>query len=387
MSNRRILLLDPARDDRALAAHLLRTSPEAFAVDEAADALAFVEKLSRGELDALVCEQHLGWSDGLTALEAFKSLYPRRPVVLFTAELPAAAVAEAFRLGLDRFVPKDSAGYLALSGVVVEALERAAGDRPPNPSNAEPRHNPGLPANPDPPFTVELPSEAELEELAHVVSHDLQAPLSLMTRFSRLLAQRCGTGLGEEGSAYLRHVVDNAERMQRMLDDILEYSRSGAVDQTFQPVDLGSVVDEAMANLGALVEESQAKVTRGRLPRVNADRAQMVQLFQNLIGNGIKFHGHGDEPPRVQVSAREDGDAWRVTVTDNGIGIAPQHHQRIFKLFQRAHPDSEFPGSGVGLAICKRIVERHDGVIDLESAPCRGSTFSVRLPKAKQSEV
>lgn len=385
MSNRRILLVDPAGDDRALAAHLLRSSTEAFEVDEAADALAFAEKLSRGELDALVSEQRLGWSDGLTVLEAFKSLYPRRPVVLFTAQLPAAAVAEAFRLGLDRFVPKNSAGFLALPRVVAEALERAAAERPAAPSGGELASNPEPSANAEPPSTPEPPTSAELEELAHVVSHDLQAPLSLVTRFSRLLAQRCGNGLGEEGTAYLRHVVDNAERMQRMLDDILEYSRSGAVDQTFQTVELGSVVDEAVANLGALVEESHAKVSRDRLPRVNADRAQMVQLFQNLIGNGIKFHG--DEPPRVHVSAREEDGACEVTVIDNGIGIPPQHHQRIFKIFQRAHPESEFPGSGVGLAICKRIVERHGGVIDLESAPCHGSTFSVRFPKVEPKEV
>ena len=218
-------------------------------------------------------------------------------------------------------------------------------------------------------------SSDELQEVAYAISHDLQEPLQLITRYGRLLAK---TPTATETERYIGTIMQCAERMQAMINDVLAYARVGTRGQPFAPVDFGDALKKATANLKAAIEESHADVSCERMPTLVADGAQMAQLFQNLISNALKFR-RGE--PRVKVLAIDEGDEWTFAIADNGIGIAPQHLDRVFGMFQRLHTSHEYPGTGIGLAICKRIVERHGGRIWASSEPGQGSTFCFTLPK------
>jgi light-regulated signal transduction histidine kinase (bacteriophytochrome) len=219
---------------------------------------------------------------------------------------------------------------------------------------------------------------AELRDFAHVVSHDLQAPLGRIDRYARLLAESLGERLGAIPRGHLEQLRRSAEQMQAMLDAILEYARVESRGGSFERVDLEAVLDQVREVLGSELEGSGAVLANEPLPTVEADRSQMVRLFQNLIANAVKFRG--GEPPSIRVAAQENGDGWDLLVIDNGIGIPAADQERVFGMFERLHSESEIPGSGVGLAICKRIAERHGGSIRVESGPGRGSTFIVHLP-------
>jgi PAS domain S-box-containing protein len=224
-------------------------------------------------------------------------------------------------------------------------------------------------------------SNAELEQFSYVASHDLQAPLSTISGYAQLLEKRCHNQLDAQGNKFIRNIVNSCERMQALIDDLLEYSRVGRSEKPFDVIDCNLVFEDACANLQLAIRQDQASVTRGDLPRIRGDSFQLLQLFQNLIGNAIKYRS--SEAPMVRVSASRQGDSWVFSVQDNGIGIAEQYHPRIFQLFQRLHSEKQYSGTGIGLAICQRIVDRHGGRLWVESEPNRGSTFyfSIPLPK------
>ena len=218
-------------------------------------------------------------------------------------------------------------------------------------------------------------SNRELEQFAYVASHDLQEPLRMVSSYTQLLARRYSDKLGREAGDYIHFAVDGANRMQHLIQDLLSYSRGATSGkQIAAAVDLRGALREAVVNLEAAIVESAAVVTDADLPALAADHTQMVQLFQNLIGNAIKFRKDG-EPPRVQISAEKSGHEWIISVKDNGIGIDPQYFSRIFAIFQRLHGKDEYSGTGIGLALCQRIVQRHGGKIWVESEPGKGATF------------
>jgi PAS domain S-box-containing protein len=221
-------------------------------------------------------------------------------------------------------------------------------------------------------------SNAELQQFAYVASHDLQEPLRMVASYTQLLARRYKGRLDADADDFIAYAVDGATRMQQLINDLLAYSRVGTHGQELVPTDCNQVFERVVRDLGAAVAESGAEVTRDALPSVLGDSRQLGQLFQNLIANAIKFHG--DDPARVQVTAEREGAMWRFAVRDEGIGIAPEYVDRIFVIFQRLHTQAEYPGTGIGLAICKRIVERHGGRIWVESQPGRGTTFYFTLP-------
>ena len=221
-------------------------------------------------------------------------------------------------------------------------------------------------------------SNQELQDFAYVASHDLRAPLRTIGSFAGILRDDHGGQLDLEGREHLDRIVGAVRRMESLLSDLLEYSRVGTRAKAFDRVDLGQVLETVVSNLKAAVEESGATVGWQQLPHVSGDDVQLVQLFQNLVANAIKFRGK--DAPIVRVGARRQGERWELWVTDNGIGIEPQHFERIFNIFERLHPESAYPGTGIGLAICKRIVERHGGRIRVESEPGKGSTFGFTLP-------
>ena len=224
-------------------------------------------------------------------------------------------------------------------------------------------------------------SNAELQEFAYVASHDLQEPLRVISGFTQLLSDRYSGELDETADEFIGYVVDGTERMKILINDLLEYSRVGTRGRPLEPVEISSALEHALSNLQVTIRETNAKVTHERMPRVQGDINQLSQLFQNLISNGIKFCG--EKRPEIHISSVQVGESWVMSVSDNGIGIDPQHNDRIFGMFKRLHGRGEYPGTGIGLAICSKIVERHTGKIWVESEVGNGATFSFTLPVAE----
>jgi light-regulated signal transduction histidine kinase (bacteriophytochrome) len=220
-------------------------------------------------------------------------------------------------------------------------------------------------------------SNKDLEQFAYAASHDLQEPLRTVSNFSQLLAKRYKGELDPKADQFIGFIVDGSTRMQQMIDDLLAYSRVSTRAKPFEPIDCETIFDQAMVNVKIAIEESGALVIHDSLPTIMADASQIVQLFQNLLSNAIKFR---KEKPRIAVSVVQRGNEWLFSVEDNGIGIAPEFMEHIFKMFQREHASAEYPGTGVGLVICKKIVERHGGRIWVESQAGKGSIFYFTIP-------
>ena len=221
-------------------------------------------------------------------------------------------------------------------------------------------------------------SNDELEQFAYVASHDLQEPLRMVSSFSDMLAKRLGEQVDEKAQEYLGFITDGAERMGTLIRDLLEYSRIRSDESELESVDTASTVSDVMQSLRFAIDDAGAKVEVNDLPVVHARRGQVERVLQNLIGNGIKFAG--GTSPRVRVSAEPDGAMWRFSVTDNGIGIAPENHDRVFGIFQRLHTRSDYPGNGIGLSSVKQIVQRHGGNVWLDSTPEKGTSVIFTLP-------
>jgi PAS domain S-box-containing protein len=218
-------------------------------------------------------------------------------------------------------------------------------------------------------------SNDDLQMFAHIVSHDLQEPLRMVSSFMTLLERRYAGDLNTEAKEFIQFAVEGSTRMRNLLDGLLEYSRMRSKDMVLEQLNLNKPVADAMANLAVLIRESGTVICVAQLPDVRGDGSQLMQLFQNLIANGIKFHR--DQPPKIDISSYSEGGRWVVEVRDNGIGIEPAHYQKIFQIFSRLHTREAYPGTGVGLAICKQIMERHGGRIEVWSQPGQGTSFKL----------
>ncbi len=227
-------------------------------------------------------------------------------------------------------------------------------------------------------------SNAELQQFAYIASHDLKEPLRMVSSYLGLLEKRYkGRVLDEEAEEFVHFAIDGSSRMRHLIDDLLLFSRVESQGKEFEPTDMNTILETALMNLGKNVEEAGAIITHDRLPTVQADPSQMVQLLQNLIDNGLKYHG--EERPSVHISAHLQAGEWAISVKDNGIGIDPRHHEQLFQMFSRLHSRDQYPGTGMGLAISKKIVERHGGRIWVESDGKSGTTFFFTLPNAFES--
>lgn len=220
---------------------------------------------------------------------------------------------------------------------------------------------------------------AELNQFFFVSSHHLQEPVRSIVSYLQLLQRRYEGKLGQDADEFISYAVNGALRMRELINAQIAYSHIGKHGRTFMPTDCSAAVDSVISGFAPIIEQHGAEVTRGELPSVSGDANQLMQLFHHLIDNAIKFHRA--DPPQVHIDAEEQGDQWVFSVRDNGMGIAPQYFDRIFKVFQQLHKRDEYPGTGIGLAICKRIVERHGGLIWVESTPGEGSVFRFTLPR------
>lgn len=222
-------------------------------------------------------------------------------------------------------------------------------------------------------------SNEDLEQFAYIISHDLQEPLRTITSYLQLLKKRYSEKLGGDAKEFIEFTIDGTSRMKRLINDLLAYSRAGARGKPFELTDINHVLPQICKNLQSAIEDTQAEIIYGNFPTVNSDETQMIQLFQNLIGNAIKFR-KPEVPPQIHIDVVSKNDMWEFSVADNGIGFDHQFSERVFLIFQRLHSMQEYTGTGIGLAVSKRIVERHGGKIWADSQLGRGSTFFFTLP-------
>jgi len=225
-------------------------------------------------------------------------------------------------------------------------------------------------------------SNHELEQFAYVASHDLQEPLRMVASYTQLIAHRYQGKLDSDADEFIAYAVDGATRMQAIINDLLALSRVGTHNAALARVDSKAALDKALANLRLVIGETGTRIVCGTMPALHADGSQLTQLFQNLIGNALKFRG--TDTPSINIGAEQIGEEWVFHVRDNGIGIAPEYFERIFLMFQRLHSKREYPGTGIGLTICKKIAERHGGRIWVESEPGKGTTFYFAIPLTQQ---
>lgn len=223
-------------------------------------------------------------------------------------------------------------------------------------------------------------SNKDLEQFAYVASHDLQEPLRMVSSFTDLLAKRYKGKFDQDADEFIDYILDGSKRMQILVQDLLAYSRVGSRAKTFKPTNAEDVLKNALLQLKLIIEQTEAQITHDPLPVVLADDTQLGQVFINLISNAIKFRSNG--PPQIHISVRKSENQWEFSVKDNGIGIDSEYFDRIFIMFQRLHTKEEYPGTGIGLAVCKRIIDRHGGKIWIESQKGKGSTFYFTLPAA-----
>ena len=222
-------------------------------------------------------------------------------------------------------------------------------------------------------------SNRELEQFAYVASHDLQEPLRMVSSFTQLLERRYKRQLDADADDYIGFIIEGSQRMKYLIDDLLEFSRLNTQSREFESILLKITLEDVLRNLKTSIMENNAQITHDPLPTIIGDPSQINQLLQNLIANAIKFHG--DEPPKIHISAEESGDEWIIGVSDEGIGIDPDHQEQIFRIFKRLHTREEYSGTGIGLAICKRIIDKHNGKIWVESELGKGSNFYFTIPK------
>lgn len=368
----RVLLVEDSPADAELVLRELRREGFEVASDTVQTIEDFTRQVRTNPYQVILADYNLPQWTGIETLEVLRREGLDIPLILVSGALGDVTAVECIKQGATDYVLKDSLTRLAVS------VRRALREK----RQREQRQR----AEEDLARKVEelALSNRDLEQFAYVASHDLQEPLRMVAAYTQLLAERYRGKLDGDADKYIGYAVEGALRMQTLIVDLLAFSRIGRNGNGCQHSDCNSVIQEALLNLKVSIEESGAVVTYDHLPLVAAGRTQLLQLFQNLIGNSVKFRSK--EAPVIRVSAEQQGAQWLFAVADNGIGIAPEHKDAVFVIFQRLHAREEYPGNGVGLAICKKIVEHHGGRIWIESEPGHGCTFYFTLPASPVDE-
>jgi signal transduction histidine kinase len=361
-----VVLVEDNPLDATLILRSLRQS--GFEVNSATvqDESAFVRALHTHRPEIILADFNLPAWEGMDALNVLKREGLDIPLILVSGALGDVTAVECIKKGATDYVLKD--GLVRLPAAIRRALQEK--DLRQLRRQAEEK----LACK-----AAELErSNADLEQFAYVASHDLQEPLRMVAAYTQLLAERYQGKLDADADKFIGYACEGAQRMQVLIQDLLAFSRVGRKEKPSASVDCSAVMRDVLQVLAPGITESGATVTFSGLPEVWADNTQMGQVLQNLIGNAIKFRGK--EAPLVSVQAEQRNQEWLFSVADNGIGVAPENAEQIFAVFQRLHARSEYPGNGIGLAICKKIVERHGGKIWVESQSGCGSTFKFTMP-------
>jgi light-regulated signal transduction histidine kinase (bacteriophytochrome) len=319
----------------------------------------FTEQVRKNSYDVVLADYKLPNWNGMGSVEVLRREGLDIPVILVSGALGELTAVECIKQGAADYVLKDQLTRLP------ESVRRALREKQLREENKHAQEELAR-------------SNQDLEQFAYVASHDLQEPLRMVATYTQLLAERYQGQLDANADKYIHYAVDGALRMQTLVQDLLTFSRVGRQGPHLRSTDCNVVVETAVANVQAAIHEAGAQVLWDDLPVVLADGSQLLQVFQNLIGNAIKFRGAA--APKISIRATKKAKEWMFTVADNGIGIDPEHSEIIFVIFKRLHTRAEYPGSGIGLAICKKIIERQGGRIWVESQPGRGSTFKFTLP-------
>ncbi len=362
----RVLHVEDNELDAELVAEALRKGGFSVSVVVVQTEAEFEEQLRAHRPDVVIADYNLPQWKGMEALEVLRREGLDIPLIVVSGALGDIGAVECIKRGATDYVLKD--GLARLPEAVRRALQEKHVLRSRRQAEEELARK-----------VEELGrSNAELEQFAYIASHDLQEPLRMVASYTQLLGERYRGKLGEDADKYIGYASEGAIRMQTLIQDLLAFSRVGRKGSTSRRVDCEAEIADVMMSMNLAVRESGARVTYAALPLVWADRSRMAQLFQNLIGNAIKFRGK--DAPEISVRAEKAGSQWLFSVSDNGIGIAPQYAENIFVVFRRLHTRAEYPGNGIGLAICKKIVEHHGGKIWVESEAGHGSTFKFTLP-------
>ena len=366
-----VLLIEDDPVDKELALRELRVGgfdPEADMVQTEEE---FSAQLEERNYHVILADYNLPHWRGTEALEVLTQRGLDIPFILVTGSLGDEMAVECIKQGSTDYVLKDHLMRLPIAVRRALAEKCLRDDR---------KH-----AEEELARKVEelARSNRDLEQFAYVASHDLQEPLRMVATYTQLLGERYRGKLDEKADKYIAYAVDGALRMQTLINDLLIYSRVGRQRAEPQSVDCATIVDRAVRNLQTIMNEQGAVLKLENLPVLFVETPPLVQVFQNLISNAIKFHG--PEPPRIEIRAEKKNDQWVFSVADNGIGIDPEHAEDVFVIFKRLHSRAEYPGSGIGLAICKKIIDQMGGSIWVESQPGHGSTFKFTLPAGPSS--
>ena len=365
----RVLMVEDNQLDAELALRALRKDNFEVSAVIVQDEAAFEQALRTHSPEIVLADYNLpGWK-GMEALGVLRRQGLEIPMILVSGALGDVTAVECIRQGATDYVLKD--GLARLPQVVHRALRE--------------QYDRGLRHQAEKDLAKKADelarSNADLEQFAYVASHDLQEPLRMVAAYTQLLSERYKGRLDENADKFIGYASEGATRMQVLIQDLLAFSRVGRKEGEPTRVDCQAIIEEVRQILASAIQESGASITHTELPTIWADRTQMLQIFQNLIGNAIKFRGKA--APVISVQAEQQGSQWLFGVSDNGIGIAPEYAENIFVVFQRLHARTEYPGNGIGLAICKKIVERNGGKIWVESQVDCGSSFKFTLPVAQ----
>jgi signal transduction histidine kinase len=360
----RVLIVDDCYEDRVLYKRLLSKEDVPFTILEAENAEQGLELGKENAVDCVVLDYHLPDADGIDFIHSYQQQgkNPQAAIVMVTGQGSEKAAVEAMKMGALDYITKSNISEMFFAQSIRNAIERSNLRRQISQYQRD----------------LEKSNRA-LSEFAHIVSHDLKAPLRRIVSYCDLLKEEAKDKLEGESAGYIDRLSANAVRLQRFINDLLEFSRIMHAQEELKEIDLDKLIQEIMEDLEPLVEETRAKVTIGKMPQVMAYPLRIRQLFLNLISNALKYHGKTD--PVVAVSAEDRGSHWLFSVEDNGMGIPKEYQKNIFQAFQRLHSHDAIEGTGLGLSICQQVVAMHGGEIGLESDSGKGAKFFFTLPK------
>jgi signal transduction histidine kinase len=362
----RVLLVEDNPSDIELVSRELRRGGFDMTFEVAQTEQEFVERVRSNSYQVVLADCNLPQWRGMEAVNVLRKENLDIPVILVSGALGDVTAVECIKQGAVDYVLKDRLARLPTAVLSALQEKRLRDERQRAVDDLAKK-------------VEELArSNRELEQFAYVASHDLQEPLRMVAAYTQLLAERYKGKLDEPADKYIHYAVDGAKRMQTLVQDLLAFSRVGRLNTEIRDTDCNVAVEIAIANLQVAIRETDARITHDHLPVVLANHTQLAQVFQNLIGNAIKFRG--PKAPQIQITVEKQADEWLFSVADNGIGIAAEYCRDIFVIFKRLHTRAEYPGNGIGLAICRKIIEQYGGRIWVTSQEGVGSTFKFTLP-------